>query len=140
MYRLVAAAGKHERRRAKTLIVVSLVFFIGIAPLAYAGHQTSPADPVDEKKIELGGTPWNPQWDEIIEKALPPKMEMMNPNRFMRVASHSRLRALLTIPAYAAQKVLNCLFLTGVRTEDVAAVAVIVPTLPRPPTMQATRA
>jgi hypothetical protein len=26
------------------------------------------------KKVELGGTPWNPQWDQIIEKALPPEM------------------------------------------------------------------
>ena len=33
-----------------------------------------PATPIDEKKVELGGTPWNPQWDQIIEKALPPEM------------------------------------------------------------------
>jgi hypothetical protein len=26
------------------------------------------------KKVELGGTPWNPLWDQIIEKALPPEM------------------------------------------------------------------
>jgi hypothetical protein len=26
------------------------------------------------KKAELGGTPWNPLWDQIIEKALPPEM------------------------------------------------------------------
>jgi hypothetical protein len=26
------------------------------------------------KKVALGGTPWNPQWDQIIEKALPPEM------------------------------------------------------------------
>jgi hypothetical protein len=26
------------------------------------------------KKVELGGTPWNPQWDQIIEQALPPEM------------------------------------------------------------------
>jgi hypothetical protein len=25
-------------------------------------------------KVELGGTPWNPQWDQIIENALPPEM------------------------------------------------------------------
>src|ERR1035438_5365655 len=29
---------------------------------------------IDVKKVELGGTPWNPQWDQIIEKALPPEM------------------------------------------------------------------
>jgi hypothetical protein len=26
------------------------------------------------KKVELGGTAWNPQWDPIIERALPPEM------------------------------------------------------------------
>jgi hypothetical protein len=26
------------------------------------------------EKVELGGTPWNPQWDQIIEEALPPEM------------------------------------------------------------------
>src|SRR5208282_6052520 len=34
----------------------------------------APPTPIDEKKVELGGTPWNPQWDQIIEKALPPEM------------------------------------------------------------------
>jgi hypothetical protein len=26
------------------------------------------------KRSSFGGTPWNPQWDQIIEKALPPEM------------------------------------------------------------------
>jgi hypothetical protein len=26
------------------------------------------------KKVDLAGTPWNPQWDQIIEKALPAGM------------------------------------------------------------------
>jgi hypothetical protein len=34
----------------------------------------APPTPIDVKKVELGGTPWNPQWDQIIEKALPPEM------------------------------------------------------------------
>jgi hypothetical protein len=33
-----------------------------------------PPTPIDIKKVELGGTPWNPQWDPIIENALPPEM------------------------------------------------------------------
>jgi hypothetical protein len=33
-----------------------------------------PPTPIDIKKVELGGMPWNPLWDEIIEKALPPEM------------------------------------------------------------------
>ena len=28
----------------------------------------APATPIDVKKAELGGTPWNPQWDAVIEK------------------------------------------------------------------------
>lgn len=34
----------------------------------------APATPIDAKKIELGGNEWDPQWDAIIEKALPPEM------------------------------------------------------------------
>jgi hypothetical protein len=33
-----------------------------------------PPTPIDIKKVELGGTPWNPQWDQVIEKALPTEM------------------------------------------------------------------
>jgi len=33
-----------------------------------------PSTPIDMKKVDLGGTPWNPQWDQIIEEALPPEM------------------------------------------------------------------
>src|ERR1700730_8376028 len=60
---------------SKTWFVVVLVFFAGIAMTSRA-QMTKPAPPtpIDEKKVELGGTPWNPQWDEIIEKALPPEM------------------------------------------------------------------
>jgi hypothetical protein len=53
----------------------SLVFCVGIATPSYAqAIQPVPPTPIDVKKGELGGTPWNPQWDEIIEKALPPEM------------------------------------------------------------------
>jgi hypothetical protein len=60
---------------SKAWFVVVLVFFAGIAMTSRA-QMTKPAPPtpIDEKKVELGGTPWNPQWDEIIEKALPPEM------------------------------------------------------------------
>jgi len=36
--------------------------------------QPVPSTPVDIKKAELGGTPWNPAWDHIVEKTLPPEM------------------------------------------------------------------
>ena len=31
----------------------------------------APPTPLDEKKAELGGTTWQPQWDAVVEKALP---------------------------------------------------------------------
>src|ERR1035438_7478545 len=59
----------------KTSFIVSLVFFMGIAT-AVSAQATKPAPPtpIDIKKVELGGTPWEPQWDQIIENALPPEM------------------------------------------------------------------
>src|ERR1017187_3500475 len=58
----------------KTSFIVSLVFFMGIATAVSAqGTKPAPPTPIDVKKVELGGTPWNPQWDQIIEKALPPE-------------------------------------------------------------------
>jgi hypothetical protein len=56
-------------------VMVSLVFCIGIATPSHAqASRPVPPTPIDMKKVELGGTPWNPQWDQIIEKALPPEM------------------------------------------------------------------
>ena len=34
----------------------------------------APATPIDAKKAELGGATWNPDWDAIVEKAIPPEM------------------------------------------------------------------
>lgn len=34
----------------------------------------APATPIDVKKAELGGDPWEPQWDVVIEKNIPPEM------------------------------------------------------------------
>jgi hypothetical protein len=59
----------------KASFIVSLLFFVGIATVLHA-QATKPAPPtlIDEKKVELGGTPWNSEWDLIIEKALPAGM------------------------------------------------------------------
>src|ERR1700730_4591224 len=55
--------------------MVSLVFCTGIATPSHAqAIQPVPPTPIDMKKVELGGTPWNPQWDQIIDKALPAEM------------------------------------------------------------------
>jgi hypothetical protein len=56
-------------------LTVSLVLCTAVAPPSHAqATQAVPPTPIDMKKVELGGTPWNPLWDEIIEKALPPEM------------------------------------------------------------------
>jgi len=34
----------------------------------------APATPLDAKKAALGGTTWNPDWDAIVENAIPPEM------------------------------------------------------------------
>ncbi len=34
----------------------------------------APPTPIEAKKEELGGTTWDPQWDKIVEQALPPEM------------------------------------------------------------------
>jgi hypothetical protein len=59
----------------KTWLIGGLVFFVGVG-VAVLGQSTKPAPPtpIDQQKVELGGVPWNPDWDQIIEKALPPEM------------------------------------------------------------------
>ena len=34
----------------------------------------APATPIEEKKEELGGSTWDPAWDVMVEKALPPDL------------------------------------------------------------------
>lgn len=57
-------------------------FALLLCSVAYGQQQSAPAapakatkpataTPIDMKKSELGESVWNPQWDEIVEKALP---------------------------------------------------------------------
>ncbi len=34
----------------------------------------APPTPIDAKRVELGGTTWDPAWDRIVEEALPPQL------------------------------------------------------------------
>ncbi len=36
--------------------------------------KTAPPTPIQEKKVELGGTTWDPHWDDLIERSLPPAL------------------------------------------------------------------
>src|SRR6202022_4674571 len=56
----LTACKKHEQQHAA-------------APQAPA-TKPSPPTPIQEKKQELGGTTWDPQWDQIVEQAVPPEM------------------------------------------------------------------
>jgi hypothetical protein len=58
-----------------SLFIGSLVLFMARATTSPAqAAKPAPPTPIDLKKAELGGRPWNPEWDQIIEKALPPEM------------------------------------------------------------------
>jgi len=59
----------------KISFILTLVFFMEIA-MALLAQTTKPAPPtpIDAKKVELGGPVWDSQWDQIIEKAVPPEM------------------------------------------------------------------
>ena len=47
--------------------------------------KAAPPTPLDEKKAELGGTTWQPQWDAMVERALPSDMLSERPARAVRV-------------------------------------------------------
>jgi hypothetical protein len=51
----------------KASFIVGLVIFMGIATASQAQTtKPAPPTPIEEKKVELGGTAWDPQWDQII--------------------------------------------------------------------------
>lgn len=52
------------------------------APVAM---KAAPATPIAEKKQELGGKTWDPAWDEVVEKALPP--DLLSPEAARAVRS-----------------------------------------------------
>ena len=59
----------------KTLLIGSFVFCFGIVvTLQTQTTKPVPPTPIDKKKVELGGSPWDPEWDQIVEKALPAEM------------------------------------------------------------------
>ena len=43
-------------------------------PAPSIAMKPAPATPIDVKKVELGGNTWDPQWDVLVEQALPPEM------------------------------------------------------------------
>ena len=56
--------------------LTSLLLLSFLLPATGHAQQTKPAPPtpIDVKKADLGGKVWNPDWDVIVEKAIPPTM------------------------------------------------------------------
>jgi hypothetical protein len=53
----------------------ALVFLTAVTGAVWAqSTKAAPPTPIDVKKVELGGSPWNPQWGRIVEMAVPPAM------------------------------------------------------------------
>jgi hypothetical protein len=77
--------------RRRWRFVVALGLMVGVTAFVFAvgcgKHQDPPAaaapvpetkpappTPIDAKRAEVGGPMWDPDWDTIVEKALPPEM------------------------------------------------------------------
>jgi hypothetical protein len=45
-----------------------------VQPAPQPAMKPAPPTPIDEKREELGGKTWHPDWDVIVEKSLPPDM------------------------------------------------------------------
>ena len=59
-------------RHVRIYVLVSCL--LSCAGLLAQETKPAPATPIDAKKAELGGQPWDPAWDHIIEQAVPPEM------------------------------------------------------------------
>ncbi len=58
----LAGCGKQERASAAP------------APQPSVPLKPAPATPIDTKRAELGGRTWDPEWDKVVELALPQEM------------------------------------------------------------------
>jgi hypothetical protein len=69
-------------RRSRSFILIAGILLMASCNTRSARPQlpiqpevkAAPATPIAEKKEELGKPSWDPQWDAIIEKSLPPEM------------------------------------------------------------------
>lgn len=55
------------------------------APAPKPAVKVPPPTPLDEKKAELGGTTWQPQWDVLVERDLPPDLLSYRAARAVRI-------------------------------------------------------
>ena len=60
-------------RKAASCIAISCLVLCALSAQAQE-TKPAPSTPIDAKKAELGGKTWNPEWDAIVEKAVPADM------------------------------------------------------------------
>ncbi len=63
----------HVCLQVRVLLVLIALVAMAVDSQAQA-TKPAPPTPIDKQKVELGGAPWNPEWDRIIEQALPEEM------------------------------------------------------------------
>src|SRR5579884_2870561 len=68
----------------RTMLAGAILAACFSRPAESQATKPAPATPIDVKKAELGGTPWNPDWDTLIEKNIPPEMLSMQVPRDVR--------------------------------------------------------
>lgn len=68
------AVPQSETRRLLQRAAPVLAVLFAVLALQAQTTKLAPPTPIDKKKAELGGTPWNPDWDRIVEQALPSEM------------------------------------------------------------------
>jgi hypothetical protein len=71
--------GRQRERQHATVRATRVQVFVMVVLLIAVGANAQetkpvPPTPIDVKKGDLGGKVWNPAWDLIIEKAIPPAM------------------------------------------------------------------
>ena len=58
----------------KAVFKIVVTAFLGATFLVAQQTKPAPPTPIDAKKAELGGKTWDPEWDKIIEEAVPAEM------------------------------------------------------------------
>ncbi len=61
-------------RRTEILIALLLTGWLYGLPACAQQTKPAPATPIDVKKADLGKSVWDPTWDVIVEKSVPPEM------------------------------------------------------------------
>lgn len=59
--------------KGRAVLILAATLALAVVAQTQA-TKPAPPTPIDKKKAELGANTWNPDWDQLIEKAIPPEM------------------------------------------------------------------